>query len=167
MVDFDSLDVVVAGRDASGQATFLDPGEPARLSVPGVVDCSFIWATEGLVDLRRGIGGPSPDVGFPFPAGTRFGLVSLAPHSAGKMNLNETLDDQHVEIDNSDPAMHQTNSIDYEVVISGKVDIVLQNGERRTLTPGSCLVMGGVAHAWENRYDEPCVYAAIIVGARA
>ena len=167
MVDFDNLDVVVAGKDAAGQVTFLDPGESARLNVPGVVDCSFIWATEGLVDLRRGIGGPSPSVGFPLPGGTRFGLISLPANSAGKMNVNETVGHEQVDVDDDNPAMHQTNSIDYEVIISGKVDIVLQNGERRTLTPGSCLVMGGVSHAWENHYDEPCIYAAIIVGARA
>lgn len=167
MIDLDSLDVVVAGKDAEGKAAFFDPGDPARLSVPGVVDCAFFWATEGLIDLRRGIGGPAPNVGFPLPGGTRFGLVCLPAHSAGKMDLNETLDGDRVEIDGDNPAMHQTNSIDYEVVLSGKVDIVLQNGERRTLTPGSCLVMGGVSHAWENHYDEPCIYAAIIVGARA
>lgn len=47
--------------------------------------------------------------------------------------------------------MHATDSIDYEVVLSGKVDMELPGGKVRTLKPGDLLVMGGVPHAWKNR----------------
>jgi hypothetical protein len=60
--------------------------------------------------------------------------------------------------------MHRSDTIDYEVIISGRVDIELGSGEVRTLVSGSCLVMGGAMHAWNNRYDEACLYAAIMVG---
>jgi quercetin dioxygenase-like cupin family protein len=70
-----------------------------------------------------------------------------------------------LEIGTGNPALHQSDIIDYEMILSGKIDIVLETGERRTLTAGSYLVMAGIMHAWENRYDEACVYAAVGVGA--
>jgi quercetin dioxygenase-like cupin family protein len=62
--------------------------------------------------------------------------------------------------------MHQTDTMDYEVILSGKVDIELPGGQSRTLKAGSMLVIAGVPHAWKNPYDEDCVYALVLVGAR-
>jgi quercetin dioxygenase-like cupin family protein len=65
--------------------------------------------------------------------------------------------------DYRDDGMHMSDTIDYDVVIQGKVDIVLDSGELRTLSAGSMVVMGGVNHSWQNRYDEPCLMATITV----
>ena len=43
--------------------------------------------------------------------------------------------------------MHSHDTIDYEIVLSGKIDIVLQGNQRRTLKAGDILVMGGLPHA--------------------
>ena len=42
--------------------------------------------------------------------------------------------------------------------------IVLDSGEVRTLSAGSMVVMAGANHAWQNRYDEPCIMATVVVG---
>ena len=62
-------------------------------------------------------------------------------------------------------AMHSHATIDYEIVLSGKIDIVLQGNQRRTLKAGDILVMGGLPHAWENIYDADCTYVFVTVGA--
>lgn len=156
-----SIDIVVVAPGPDGEPRFIMPGSPARLSDPGIVEVAFLWGTESVPDLRRGVGQAPTDVGFPLPGGSKFGLICFPPHSAGKQSVPSHL----AEVQDDNAAMHQSATIDYEVIISGKVDIVLPGGERRTLTPGSCLVMGGVMHAWENIYDEPCIYAAIVIGA--
>jgi len=66
--------------------------------------------------------------------------------------------------DYRDDGMHLSDTIDYDVVIQGRVDLVLDSGEVRTLSAGSMVVMGGANHSWQNRYDEPCVMATVTVG---
>lgn len=153
--------IVVAGTGPDGRPCFIDPEEPARFSDPGAVEVAYMWGTDSIVNLADGIGAPPADVAFPPPGGSRFGLICFPPRSAGRLSVSTDL----AEVHENSAGMHQSDTIDYEIIISGKVDIVLPGGERRTLTPGSCLVMGGVMHAWENIYDEPCIYAAIVIGA--
>jgi len=97
------------------------------------------------------------------PGGSTFGIVCYAPNSAGKfdeaqraaMGSNEVHDD----------GMHKTESVDYDVVISGKIDVYLDGGEMRTLSQGSMIVMAGANHSWQNPYDEPCIFATVNLGA--
>lgn len=164
MVDFDHLDVVVAGTDGSGKPAFLDPGKSVRISVPGAVEAAWVWETAGTPELPAGIGRPPQSMNFPGPAGTKFGIMCFPPRSAGKLDLHGSLGDGAEIMEGDNPGMHRSDTIDYEVILSGKVDIVLEDGARRTLRPGSLLVMGGVGHAWENHYDEPCFYTAVVIG---
>lgn len=63
------------------------------------------------------------------------------------------------------PTMHQTNTLDYIIVISGEVYAVMEKGET-LLRPGDILIQKGTNHAWSNRGTEPCVVAAILNGAK-
>jgi len=46
--------------------------------------------------------------------------------------------------------MHRTRSIDYAVVISGEIDMLLDDSEVHLQT-GDVLVQRGTNHAWVNR----------------
>ena len=52
--------------------------------------------------------------------------------------------------------MHRTVSLDYAVVVSGEIVIVLEGGEERTVKQGEMIVQQGANHAWINRTDEVC-----------
>jgi hypothetical protein len=166
MDDLTKLHVVVAAPGPDGKPTFIETTDRPRLHVPGAVESVFVWGTDNGLDLSDGFGRVPSEISFPEPGGVRFAMLHFPAHSAGKMNVSANVSTGDADFDASDPGMHQTNSVDFEVILSGKIDIVLPGGQRRTLGPGSCLVMGGVMHAWENHYDEPCVYAAVIVGAK-
>jgi mannose-6-phosphate isomerase-like protein (cupin superfamily) len=60
--------------------------------------------------------------------------------------------------------MHKTNSIDYLVVISGEMSMVMEDGETH-LKPGDCIVQRGTNHAWVNRSESPCLIAAVLIDA--
>ena len=94
--------------------------------------------------------------------GSTFGIVCYAPNSAGRFD-----DAQRGAMGNEvhDDGMHKTDSVDYDVVISGKIDVYLDGGEMRTLSQGSMIVMAGANHSWQNPYDEPCVFATVNLGA--
>lgn len=148
------LVVAVTGEDGLGH--FRDTPPPPRLGSPETGEVIFAWGTETIPDLDGAIGGLPPNNSFPLPGASKFALVCVPPRASGAWDAAH-----------SARAMHASATIDYEVVISGKIDIILDSGERRTLTPGSCLVMAGANHAWSNPYDDPCIYAAIILGAKS
>jgi mannose-6-phosphate isomerase-like protein (cupin superfamily) len=56
--------------------------------------------------------------------------------------------------------MHATDTIDYLVVLSGRVTLVLETGEA-ALGPGDFVVDRGVLHGWRNDHAEPCVCAVV------
>ncbi|WP_440861137.1 cupin domain-containing protein [Sphingopyxis sp. 22461] len=159
-----NIDLVVAKFDETGKAVFKDAGPPATNYISGAVEASYLWGAEQTPSLPDAVGGPVAQIDFPIPGGSRFGLVCFPPHSAGKLDMRAGGQADEVEI-GSHPGMHRSDSLDYEIVLKGKVDIILEGGARRTLHPGSCLVMAGVMHAWENIYDEPCIYAVVVIGA--
>ena len=63
------------------------------------------------------------------------------------------------------PRMHRTETIDYAVVISGEIDMVLDKGTVR-LRAGDVLVQQATLHDWVNRGTEPCRIAFVLVPAK-
>jgi quercetin dioxygenase-like cupin family protein len=59
--------------------------------------------------------------------------------------------------------MHITRSIDYAVVISGEIDLELDDGLKVTVRAGDVIVQRQTIHNWENRGAEPCRIAFILI----
>jgi quercetin dioxygenase-like cupin family protein len=57
---------------------------------------------------------------------------------------------------------HQTDSIDYAVVLSGEIDMELDEGEIH-LKAGDVLIQRATRHNWVNRGTEPCVIAFVLI----
>jgi uncharacterized cupin superfamily protein len=51
--------------------------------------------------------------------------------------------------------MHRTRSVDYAVVMSGEIDMMLDDGVVH-LKPGDTVVQQATNHAWINRGTAPC-----------
>jgi quercetin dioxygenase-like cupin family protein len=62
--------------------------------------------------------------------------------------------------------VHRTDSIDYIVVMSGEIDMELDEGESVHLKAGDVMVQRGTVHNWINRGTEPCVMAVILIHAK-
>ena len=63
------------------------------------------------------------------------------------------------------PRNHRTDSIDYAVVISGEIDMVMETGTVR-LKAGDVMVQRGTIHDWVNNGTVPCVIAFALIGAK-
>ena len=59
---------------------------------------------------------------------------------------------------------HRTNSLDYAIVMSGEIDMELDEGEVH-LKAGDILIQRGTIHNWINRGSEPCVIAFVLIAA--
>ena len=57
-------------------------------------------------------------------------------------------------------------SIDYAVVISGAIEMELDDGVVVKLKAGDVLVQRGTIHNWVNRGTEDCIIAFVLIGAR-
>ena len=64
------------------------------------------------------------------------------------------------------PRNHRTDSIDYAVVISGEIDMELDDGVIVKLKAGDVLVQRGTIHNWVNRGTEDCVIAFVLISAK-
>ena len=63
------------------------------------------------------------------------------------------------------PRNHRTDSIDYLVVLSGEIDMELDDTVVH-VKAGDVLVQRGTIHNWVNRGTEPCVMAVILIDAK-
>lgn len=61
--------------------------------------------------------------------------------------------------------MHCTQSLDYLIVMSGEIVLVLDGGEEKTVRQGELVVQQGVNHRWINRGDVPCKVICVMIGA--
>jgi naringenin degradation protein FdeH len=60
------------------------------------------------------------------------------------------------------PLMHRTRSLDYAIIMSGEIDMLLDEGEVH-LKAGDVVVQQATNHAWVNRSGKPCRIAFILM----
>jgi mannose-6-phosphate isomerase-like protein (cupin superfamily) len=60
------------------------------------------------------------------------------------------------------PLMHRTETIDYAIVLSGQITMVMDDQDVH-LEAGDVLIQCGTNHAWSNRSKEPCMVAFILI----
>ena len=138
---------VVTGHDASGHAVVkIDEVSKNLVSGrPGATAC-VVWTTESFPvnntgDADEGL----RQVGTTLNNGTVFRVVEFAPGVARRN--------------------HRTDSIDYAVVVSGEIDMELDDTVVH-LRAGDVLVQRGTIHNWVNRGTWPCVIAFVLIDAK-
>ncbi|MCW2495310.1 cupin domain-containing protein [Jatrophihabitans sp.] len=164
MHELERLSCVVA-REVEGHVRFVDVVPEIR-SVSNGFATSWLWALDSVPILPEAIGGQPEGARFPGPGGIKFGLVLLPARSDGDLTGGDQASAANMTITDAALGMHATDSLDLEIVISGRVVLELPDGDSRVLGPGESVVLAGVPHRWHNPFDEPCVYAAAILGAR-
>ena len=61
--------------------------------------------------------------------------------------------------------MHITETIDYAIVLKGKIDMKLEQGPPVHLEEGDIIVQRATLHDWVNTGEETCVIAFILIDA--
>jgi quercetin dioxygenase-like cupin family protein len=138
---------VVTGHDANGRAVVkIDEISKNVISTrPGQSAC-VVWTTDSFPVKNTGDADEGMrKVGTTLNNGTVFRVVEFGPGVA--------------------PRNHRTDSIDYAVVVSGELDMELDNSVVH-LKAGDVLVQRGTIHNWVNRGTEPCVIAFVLIDAK-
>ena len=171
---------VVTTHDAGGKAVIgFDDIRPVSGGEPELgVEVYNFWITdETPADMSKKEDRAARKVGIPPPAnGSIFRIVDFHPSTKAMEQLDPNFLSKIVGQDNKDhakpgtkpprhPGMHKTRSIDYAVVLSGEIDMLLDDSEV-TLKAGDVLVQQGTIHAWINKGKETCRIAFILIDAK-
>ena len=62
---------------------------------------------------------------------------------------------------------HRTQTVDYDVVLSGEIDLELDDGQVVHLKAGDSVVLRGCTHTWINRGEVPAFTAFVLIDADA
>jgi quercetin dioxygenase-like cupin family protein len=138
---------VITGHDASGKAIVQidEISKNTFTGRPGATGIN-VWTTEGFPVNNDGKDdGGQRKAGTTVPNGTIFRMLEFAPGLAARN--------------------HRTDSIDYIVVLSGEIDMELDDSVVH-IKAGDVMVQRGTIHNWVNRGTAPCRLAVILIAAK-
>ncbi len=168
---------VVTGHSPEGKAIFASDEaiEPAVLEKSLGIGFYTLWGSDAVPAFPDDGSLPETVGYFPRVGGFRSAIITLPPDSAVppegvtqeeiQSEMQEKLPGAIDYMEPDAPGMHTTDTIDFEYVISGRVVLELDDGEKRELGPGDTVVQNGTRHAWRNPFEEPCRRVIFMVGA--
>lgn len=148
---------VVTGHDENGKSVVWMDGTPPNIRNRGTgVDFIEIWNTQATPAPIRATEAEPTDGP----------LVTPPPPMGSKIRFNDFFPG-HIDLlppraDGRHKMMHRTKSIDYGIVLEGEIWMILDDSEV-LLKQGDVVVQRGTDHAWENRSDQVCRMAFILV----
>jgi len=164
---------VVTGHDVAGKAVVLLDGAARNAKVRKAtgLTSTLLWVTdESPADNSGSSDSADREIGVAPPArGSIFRMVDFPPEAEpGAVDNAAMLKEMGLtgkaHADPRRATMHRTKSVDYAVVISGEIDMLLDDSEVH-LRAGDVLVQRGTSHAWVNRGSESCRIAFVLIDA--
>lgn len=139
---------VVTGHDSRGLAVFRsEDHEPTRPIPSGDADFLLVWTTATVpADNNDETDGRERAAGLTLHGGSVIRVVDVLPHSASPM--------------------HRSHSIDYGIVMTNEIELVLDGGESRRVAAGGIIVQRGTNHLWRNPTDLPTRIVFVLVEAK-
>jgi hypothetical protein len=169
---------IVTGHDAEGNAVILSAAPPPR-----VVDLSAqgprfyeIWNTrETPARIDRDSPEPPEDKLTLAPPrnGTRIRVLDIQPETQELRNMDADEARRHFDLIGAGdastrhqgaphPFMHRTETVDYGIVLSGEIYLIVDKGEV-LCREGDIIIQRGTNHAWANRSSAICRIAFILI----
>ena len=167
---------VVTGHDENGVATVISDTQAScilqRPNRPGVT-LTNLWQNEQSPAVMERPDDPvdGPLILHPPKNGSVFRIVQFDPEDPevlskldGKAAFAEMGAGANVVEGARHPFMHRTDSLDYTVILSGEIYMMMDD-EEFLLKTGDTVIQQGTNHAWSNRGTKPCLIAFILVDA--
>jgi hypothetical protein len=142
---------IVTANNAEGRSYFVSDEE---------VGDAYLWQSSAADPIGADPGGApvhflpttAPTIDPP-AGGTKCVRFAMEPWKVLKHNNYLGLDGE---------GFHRTASIDYITILSGEVDLLLDEG-RTTVRAGDLVVQRNTNHAWHNMTDQPTDFWGVMV----
>ena len=167
---------IVTGHNASGRSVVVIDGPPGNLLGSNDQGLAEIWNTDGVrVDSQDSTDRAATQVILsPEPGGSKFRYFAVPPEDLSlspqereerAAAIFKAMGATHERVDTTRyPTMHKTKTIDYIILLSGEVTLLLDDDER-DLKPFDVVVQRGTNHAWINKGREPALLIAVLIDA--
>lgn len=171
---------VVTGHDANGKAIVVEDGFAPVVKIdenrPGYA-MTQLWITDGSPAMINNDSDPTqrPITLSPPPNGSVIRIIDFPPAALELSRVDvDTAAQAFAMYGESQaltskggapkrhPFMHRTQTIDYAIVLSGQIVMLLDDSEVE-MKQGDVLIQRGTNHAWTNRSDEPCRMLFVLV----
>lgn len=165
---------VVTGLDGSNKAKVIFDSSLSLASGPYGIKSTNLWITDTCpirvshtddTALKR-IGISPPENGTKFQVAE---FAPLTPEIEAKMDpqflmkaVGQGAPERGLPV--SHPMMHRTRSVDYAVVLSGEIDMILDDSSVH-LKAGDVIVQQATNHGWLNHGKEPCRMLFVLMDA--
>ena len=169
---------VVTGHDENGKAIVISDGDAPAVRTnplrPGHISTD-IWKTHGApAHIGRET---DPTLGprqiHPPKLGTVIRIADVPPESDAIRNLDPAQSRELFKAMGNEaastfgrggrhPLMHRTETVDYAVVISGEIYLLLDDTDVH-LRAGDVVIQRGTNHAWSNRSGKPCRMLYVLI----
>ena len=169
---------VVTGQNESGKSVIVRNTSIKPVSAALFPGYEFhrVWGSDSSPQLPSDGTPPAQPRYFPPKNGFRFGFFTLPPDTSARADQIDTasaLEEVQQKlpglldvVERDHPGMLTTDTVDFDVVISGEVILELDDGVEVLLKPGDCVIQNGTRHAWHNRSSDKCVIAVTLLGAK-
>lgn len=123
---------IVTGHTPEGTAVFASDEEFNTVIIPtGDAAMATLWTTTSVpADCNDEIDGAKRDAGTTLKGGSVIRIVDMLPGASSPL--------------------HRTNSIDYGIVITGEIELELENKTSKRIGPGEIIIQRGTLHKWRN-----------------
>jgi len=140
---------VVTGHNAEGRAHIRSDETFAPKPIPsGNADFALLWTTTTMpANNNDETDGRLREAGLTLQQGSVIRVVDMLPGGTSPM--------------------HESNRIAYGIVISGEVELELDDGEKAVLGAGDICIQRGTIHLWRTVGDEPCRIVFVLTQATA
>jgi hypothetical protein len=166
---------VVTGKDLKGRSRIVEdaPATSIRMVAerPGYRAVN-VWRTEQSPAKIDAADSTSSHQGIlPPKNGTILRIIDFPAEPSDREKLKEMLDStfggiyrdaHHDRRPGVHPGMHQTETVDYAIVLEGEIWAVMDEGET-LLRAGDVLIQRGTNHAWANRSERTARIAFVLI----
>ncbi len=165
---------IITGHNKEGKSVISIDGPPARSIGEEAGGLFEIWNTDGSgLDTKTDTDRADIDILLsPSKGGTKFRYFQINPIPEGipqeaieaaTAEAFEKIGAAHHRVDTSrNAAMHETDTIDYIILLKGDVSLILDEEEVK-LKPYDVVVQRRTNHAWVNHGTEPALLIAVLI----
>jgi quercetin dioxygenase-like cupin family protein len=175
---------VVTGHDASGKSVLACVGEPSHRVEVTALGWRELWSSfpEDALPVTGPATEPSRDPRwtsvYPRLGQTMFRVLEFRPEDAAGKSSKPIWDAEELEtlrrecpgmleaLEPDAPGMHTTDSVDYGIVLEGRIGLELDDGAIVELEAGDVVVQNGTRHAWRPRERTRMAFVMIGIARR-
>jgi quercetin dioxygenase-like cupin family protein len=166
---------LVTGVDEQGKSFFTDDSAPTSVrSVPerpGYYAHEVWISTSAPAKINEGDMTGLVKTVAPGNGGAILRVIDFPPESKDPAERERGMratfaklykDADHKPENSPHPGMHETETLDYAIVLSGEI-VAVMDKEERLMKTGDILIQRGTNHAWANRSDAPCRICFVLI----